>query len=138
MLALNPHLLGQPTPVAPEPEPVKKPGKKPGKKRKVMNRIETEFSMILERDRKAGIITRWDYEGMTLRWPDGMMYSPDFCVFSLFDPNDESKIQITFIEVKGPYSWAKDIVKFRAARAQWPMFKFEFWQKIDGGWQETR
>lgn len=107
--------------------------KKSGKRRKEMNKTESEFARILDAKVARGEIDSWAYEELTLRWPDGMRYTPDFVTVI------DSGYLTTLIEVKGAHLWAKDVVKFRAARDKWgDRFKFEFWQKIDGVWQETR
>lgn len=117
------------------------PNKKSGKRRKEMNKTESEFARILEAKVARNEIMSWEYESMTLRWPDGMRYTPDFVLVHHSNPDcvfSEPQL-LTLIEVKGAYAWAKDVVKFRAARDKWgDRFKFEFWQKIDGEWRETR
>ncbi len=139
MQKLNPHLMKSLTELLPDTKRLAEavtgaefPPKRVGKRRKEMNKTEADFSRLLDARKNRHEILSWDYEGLTLRWPDGMRYTPDFVVFDLDD-------YVTLIEVKGAYAWAKDIVKFRAARDRWTgPFTFQFWQKIDGIWQETR
>lgn len=115
-----------------------------GKRRKEMNKTEADFERFYKASRMSEYDIAIDYEGITLRWPDGMRYTPDFAVYRMTDYTTVNKQEhvmtpITLIEVKGAYAWAKDVVKFRAARDKWcDRFKFEFWQKVDGIWQETR
>lgn len=138
---LNPHVFGgiTATDFASKLIPSLVP-KKSGKRRKEMNKTESEFARILDAKVARNEIMSWEYESMTLRWPDGMRYTADFCVLEWIDKSGSLSLPlIILIEVKGAYAWAKDIVKFRAARDKWgDRFKFEFWQKIDGEWKETR
>lgn len=113
-----------------------------GKKRREMNATEREFAAYLQRQMDEEEIVSFDYEGLTLRWPDGMRYTSDFLVVTAIESgstdNQGAAVRITLIEVKGAYCWRQDLVKWRAARANWPLFRFEFWQKVDGQWQQTR
>jgi len=112
-------------------------------KRGVMNKTESEFSFILEGQKKAGEILRYEFEGITLRWAD-MRYTPDFVVFksktievelnSVQSTCIEVAPEIILIEVKGGYIWDRDIVRFKGARAYWPEFTFEMHQKTKNGW----
>jgi hypothetical protein len=120
-----------------------------------MNKTEREYAMILEAQKRKGEIRRWEYEGITLRWAD-MRYTPDFLVFG-GDPKSyrdwplEASLarfarglplagpmrviyDIKVIEVKGAKIWDRDIVRFKGARAFWPEFAFEMWQKKAGQW----
>lgn len=140
---LNPELFqgGKAIEVHLPPEP-----KKAGKRRKQMNKTEAEFARILQARMDRDEIVSFDYEGLTLRWPDGMRYTPDFMVVQSLiherlDAAASSEfphVRLVLIEVKGAFGWQKDIVKFRAARANWPLYEFQFWQKLDGEWQQTR
>lgn len=137
----NPHIFG-PQGSA----PIVEAPKKAGKRRKQMNKTEAEFARILQARMDRGEIVSFDYEGLTLRWPDGMRYTPDFMVVQSLiherlDAAASSEfphVRLVLIEVKGAFGWQKDIVKFRAARANWPLYEFQFWQKLDGEWQQTR
>jgi len=100
------------------------------RRRGAMNKTESEFALILEASRGLGQILRWEFEGITLRWAD-MRYTPDFAVFvRCGDP----LIGIKLIEVKGGHIWSRDVVRFKGARAYWPEFAFEMWQKTKAGW----
>jgi len=109
------------------------------RRRGIMNKTETEYSQILEGTRQLGQIIRWEFEGITLRWAD-MRYTPDFIVFRYYDdelPEDQKQPGgIKLIEVKGPHIWSRDIVRFKGARAYWPEFAFEMWQKTKAGWKQ--
>lgn len=118
-----------------------------GKKRREMNQTEREFSMILQRWMKDEDIVSFNYESMTLRWGEGaglLSYTPDFVAIRnivLQHPPErgESKpfLQIVFFEVKGAHAWKQDIVKFKAARAAFPLFEFQLHEKGPHGWQKT-
>jgi len=153
----NPHLFGgvSATAFAAKLIPSLAQPKK-GKRRKEMNKTESEFAAMLDARVKRGEIVSWAYEEITLRWPDGMMYTPDFVIVTCYPSYAVSDViengeavdsmyhndcppLVTLAEIKGAHAWAKDVVKFRAARDKWgDRFKFEFWQRIDGIWQETR
>ncbi len=109
------------------------------KRRGKMNKTEAEFAMRLEAMKRAGEILRFEFEGITLRWAD-MRYTPDFVVFWLSNdktiPKSAQRIVIKLIEVKGAHIWDRDIVRFKGARAYWPEFQFEMWQRTKAkGWQ---
>src|SRR5882724_5184652 len=114
------------------------------RRRNVMNKTEAEYMMILEAQLRKGEILRYVFEGITLRWAD-MRYTPDFLVFKPktieVDLNTcqsatiEVAPQIILIEVKGGHIWDRDIVRFKGARAYWPEFAFEMWQKTKGEWK---
>jgi hypothetical protein len=105
-----------------------------------MNKTEREFAMILEAQKRKGEILRYEYEGMTLRWPVGeeiISYTPDFIVF--LDITCWSSLPLfKFIEVKGGFikgKFERAIERFRHARTYWPEFSFELWQKQKTGWK---
>jgi len=108
------------------------------RRRGVMNKTEKEFGLILEAQKRAGEILRYEFEGVTLRWAD-MRYTPDFVVFEYYDnelPMDQRQQgRIKLIEVKGGHIWDRDIVRFKGARAYWHEFSFEMHQKTKDGWK---
>jgi hypothetical protein len=105
-------------------------------KRGKMNKTEAEFALRLEAQKRNGDILRYEYEGITLRWAD-MRYTPDFVVFTTQAPTYSFKaFEIKLIEVKGPHIWDRDTVRFKGARAFWPEFAFEMWQKTKSGWKQ--
>lgn len=116
--------------VAAAPEPVKRKagGLAKPRGRKGMNRTEAAYSLILEAKKRAFEVDRWEREGITLRWPDGMTYTADFVIWG--PPG------ITLLEAKGPWIEQDALVKFRAARAHWPEFAFEMWQLKGGAWTQ--
>lgn len=102
-----------------------------------MNKTEARFAALLDARVARGEIISWAYEEITLRWPDGMRYTPDF-VLIVRDPSFPVTYTV-LVEVKGAHSWAKDIVKFRSARDKWGgRFRFQFCQEVNGQWKETR
>ncbi len=102
-----------------------------------MNKVEGEYAMILEAQKRAGEILRYEFEGITLRFAN-VKYTPDFVVFS------ELQFPITttvtkFVEVKGPFikgNRERAVERFRHAKTYWPEFTFEMWQKKDGSWTQ--
>jgi hypothetical protein len=116
-----------------------------------MNKTESEFSLRLEAMKRKDEIKRWEFEGITLRWGDGMRYTPDFVVFTnvmqmlrqmeLLKPDQFPTVEwkgIKLIEVKGAHIWDRDTVRFKGAAAYWPEFAFEMWQKKAGEWKRIR
>ena len=91
-----------------------------------MNKTEADFALRLEAMKRNGEILRYEFEGITLRWAD-MRYTADFVVFG--------GGYVTLIEVKGGHIWSRDIVRFKGARAYWPEFSFEMWQKKNKEWR---
>lgn len=117
---------------------------------KRMNKTELEYSHKLDRELTLRTIIRWEYEGMTLRW-GGLRYTPDFTVFTeQYQPTSKNPdaehilatmkpwVKLKFIEVKGKHIWGDSTVKFKAAKAHYPMFEFEMWQKKDGQWNRIQ
>jgi hypothetical protein len=107
----------------------------PPAKRGKMNKTEAEFALMLEAQKRNGEILRYEFEGITLRWAD-MRYTPDFVVFCapMSDLPTSIITPIKLFEVKGAHIWDRDIVRFKGARAYWPEFAFEMWQKTKAGW----
>lgn len=109
-----------------------------GTRRGIPNKTEAEFALRLEAMKRNGEILRYEFEGITLRWA-GMRYTPDFVVFeqtdSVMREGHDFITRIKLIEVKGGHIWDRDIVRFKGARAHWPEFAFEMWQKKAGQWK---
>jgi hypothetical protein len=116
-----------------------------------MNRTETEYSLILEAMKRRGEIVEWRFEGIALSWgidPETkkpMWYTPDFMVMEeikeIIYPGAVQELPrcmiltaIKLIEVKGAHIRSRDLVRFKGCRADWPMFRFEMWQKKGGQW----
>ncbi len=94
-----------------------------------MNKTEAEFALMLEAQKRAGEIHRYEFEGITLRFAN-VKYTPDFVVF-LNPASDWKGIPTTkFIEVKGPFikgNRERAVERFRHAKTYWPEFTFEMW-----------
>lgn len=94
-------------------------------KRKGMNATEREYAMILEQMKRAGEIRDYLFHPLSLPWA-GMKYTPDFMI----TPNSGLEKR-RMIEVKGPHIHYRQqaVVRFKGARAHWPEFTFEMWQR---------
>jgi hypothetical protein len=99
-----------------------------------MNKTETEFSLILEAQKRRGEIIGWRFEGISLAWGADpstgkqMWYTADFWVLS------HTPFPLLF-EVKGPHIFEKDLIRFKGCRAEWGThFQFELHQKTKSGW----
>ncbi len=149
----NPHIFdqaGMPRP-APESESLSAP-KRRGKRRREMNATEREFAAYLQRLMDANEIISFDYEGMTLRWGTGaalLSYTADFVAvhdvtYKGYPPDLQSTlpshpfVRLVFYEIKGAHAWKADIVRFKAAKAAFPLYEFQLWEKAkDHGWCQT-
>ncbi len=112
-----------------------------------MNKVESEYALILEEKKRAGEILRYEFEGITLRFAN-VKYTPDFVVF--YEKRDGSIVDkgwvrpimipaIRLVEVKGPFikgNRERAVERFRHAKSYWPEFTFEMWQKKDGSWTQ--
>lgn len=113
--------------------------KRHGKKRKEMNKTEAEFARMLDAQILRGEVVSYDYEGLTLRWGEKEIqkYTPDFNVVVSSESIDGKPHQfIKFIETKGGHIRAVDMLRFKNARNNWPLFTFEMWQKANGEWRQ--
>lgn len=108
----------------------------PETRRGVMNKTETEFSFILEAQKRAGDILRWEFEGVTLRF-NGVRFTPDFAVFPAAIAVSG---QVKLVEVKGPYikgKFERAVERFRHARTYYgDVFLFELHQRTKQGWRQ--
>jgi hypothetical protein len=98
-----------------------------------MNRTETEFSYILEKQKRDGQIDGWAFEPVKLRLADGCYYTPDFMTWLAQDAWP-SFWRIVFYEVKGAHIWDDSKVKFKVANEQIQWAEFQMHQKINGQW----
>jgi len=90
-----------------------------------MNKTEKEFAIQLEAKKRAGLISEWKYEGITLKLGDDCRYTPDFMVIE----NDGT---IGFDETKG--FWRDDAkVKIKVAATMYP-FRFTAHVLSKGRW----
>lgn len=90
------------------------------------NKLEAEWMGLCRHSATGSVF----YEPFTLNLPDGTKYTPDVVAF---DSVGEAAL-VTCYEVKGPFEhndrWK---LKFKAARAAFPMFKFAIAKKTDSG-----
>jgi hypothetical protein len=95
------------------------------------NKTEASFGLILEAQKRKGEIIHYVYEGISLRWGDGMRYTCDWAVFI-------EDMPIKLIEVKGAHLWDRDIVRYKGCKAEWKTwFDFELYQKSKHfGWKQ--
>ncbi len=106
-----------------------------------MNKTESEYAMILEAQKRAGEILRYEFEGITLRFAN-VKYTPDFVVFVLPRCHDNGCIStsVKLIEVKGAFikgNRERAVERFRHAKTYWSEFSFEMHQKTkDGQWSQ--
>lgn len=130
MRDLNPHLALDK--IAAEEAP--NIARKPGKKRREMNKTEGAFSIVLEARVKRGELLWFDYEAITLRWgPDGLRYTADFVALR---ETAACSAELVFFEIKGGHIWTQDMVKFKAARAEFTYFEFQMWQFSEREWRQ--
>lgn len=91
------------------------------------NKLEAEWMRLCD-----SVACQARYEPFTLNLPDGTKYTPDV-VTSNF-ASEGIGLVITCYEVKGPFEhndrWK---LKFKAARAAFPMFQFAIAKKTDTG-----
>lgn len=104
------------------------------RKAKEPNATEAEYGLILEAMKRKGEIVHYVFEGISLRWADGLRYTADYAVFA-------ENARTRLIEIKGRQNKAirrRDdaIVRFKGCRAEWKTyFDFEMWEKGKDGWQ---
>jgi hypothetical protein len=105
-------------------------------RRGVMNASEREFAFILEAQKRAGDILRWEFEPITLRFAS-VSYTPDFCVWP---PAIAVSGQLKFLEIKGPWTKGKferAVERFRHAKTYYgDVFLFELHQRTRHGWRQ--
>lgn len=99
--------------------------------RKKVSRGEQEMELILQAMLRRGEIKSYGHEDITLRvGTDRCRYTPDFHVVLLDD-------RVRLIEIKGRQKWEDSLVKFKAAKKQFPCFEFEMWERsADYGWRK--
>ncbi len=93
-----------------------------------MNKLEREYSEVLEAMRLSGKVHSWKYERVALRLAKGCTYNPDFHVVL-------SDGMVEFHEVKG--FWEDDaLVKIKVAADEFPEYAFRAFHKKSGQWVE--
>jgi hypothetical protein len=93
-----------------------------------MNGTERIFADLLEKERLAGAILRWDFQPEKLRLADKTWYTPDFRVV-------DNQHRIVWYEVKG---FVRDdaIVKLKVANECHPyVFIMVFWHGVKKGFE---
>jgi hypothetical protein len=109
-----------------------------------MSRPEIEMGMMLEAQKRAAEIVDYRFQGMSLAYsPDPetgilLRYKCDYVVITLCD---HLASHIKVIECKGHGKHAISAaakLRFKGAKAAWPMFKFEMHQRgRDGQWSRV-
>lgn len=115
----------------------------------VMTLPEREMGLILEKDKREGVIIDARFHGMALFYnadPETgilLRYICDWVVITGILPG-ESKPPwsgIKIIECKGDGKHAitsEAKLRFKACKSAWPWFKFEMWQRLrDGTWRRV-
>ena len=93
-----------------------------------MNKLERDWSLVLEQRRLAGEIVAWWYEPMSLRLAKGSSYKPDF----MWIDHDG---YVGFDETKG-FMREAAFVRLKVAAEKFPQFVFVLVKRIpkkDGG-----
>lgn len=102
----------------------------PAAKRPRMNKLESEWAMILEARKRAGEILWYQFEGLRLRLGEGAYFTPDFPVLN-------ANGTLEFLECKGFWREAAKL-RIRVAASLYPFWKFYAVRKIKkkdgGGW----
>ena len=85
-----------------------------------MNKGETEYAVVLEKMRQAGVLWAWVFQGVKLRLGSGAWYTPDFL---LCGPTG-----LAIHESKGRWAEAAR-VRIKTAAGLYPYFQFVAVQK---------
>jgi hypothetical protein len=115
-------------------------GRSKRRKRREMNRTEEEFSRYLQSLKDRGEIYNFSFEGMTLRWGDEtapLSYTADFMAVKNVQGVIAPTLSLTFYEIKGGFAWREGVLRFKAAKAAFPLFEFCLYEKGTDGWQKT-
>lgn len=122
---VNGEPMDQPRTVTPRSEPTARRGR--------LNKTETRYSQRLDADVKDGRISRWRFEGVTLRLADGARFTPDFFVTPA-GLNDRLELH----EVKGGFIREAAMVRLKVAAELFPEFEFILAQWKRGEWTIKR
>ncbi len=95
-----------------------------------MNKTERAYHRLLELQQRAGEIRDFKTHAITFKLGKDCRYTPEFLVIE----NDGT---ITVIEVKG-FMRDDALVKFRAAQAMFPWFRFKMVSRVKGEWLTIR
>lgn len=120
------------------PVPIKTQIVAPVERSRYRSKIEEQYAAILDGRKRAGEISAWRYEPMTLVIVDGNVadrsrcrYTPDFLV----EHGDGDAPEL--VEVKGARCMEAARIRFKLAVQQWPCFRWTWAQRIKGEWTET-
>lgn len=124
----TPRISGSPASFSPPTRPDTPSKRLRGSSKRKRTKTEFQYSLILARDLRAGLIHSFQEQSLTLVIGDGCRYTPDFSVWL---PDGTLKC----IEVKGPYIRDDALVKYKSAARQYPKIAFELWQRTkEAGW----
>lgn len=121
---LGPLAIIPPADAAPVKSGGGSPLKAKGAPRKVVGKMsapERTYAEVLDGEVAAGRVLQWWYEAIQLRIADRTTYLVDFMVL-------KSDLSIEMVEIKGKHVWHASVVKFKAARELYPLFKFRMMQ----------
>ncbi len=99
------------------------------------SKTERYYAWELDEQKKAGDISRWEYEALKFRlaWSQkdgtrGVIYTPDFCVWY-----PDGKLELR--EIKGGFIREAARVRYLVAQRLYPEFKWRMIQRTkDGSW----
>jgi hypothetical protein len=97
------------------------------------SKTEALYGMILEDEKLAGTIGRWEYEALTFalaatdNGKRGAKFTPDFCVWL---PNEKLELR----EIKGGFIREAARVRFLVAKRLYPEFGWRMIQRKGGEW----
>ncbi len=92
----------------------------------VMNKTETQYSLILEAQKRNGGIHDYFFEKMTLKLANDCRFTPDFLVINRDD-------EIELHEVKGSHIREDAALKLKIAASMFP-FRFKLCQLKAKNW----
>ena len=94
-----------------------------------MNKLESDWAMVLEAQKYNGEIKWWMYQPMSFNLGNGAKYRPDFGVL-------KADNEYVLYETKGHWREAAR-VRIKVASAMHP-FRFIAITRVDGAWKEER
>jgi hypothetical protein len=104
------------------------------KRGNVPNKTESEFGLMLEAQYRAGeFLTPPKFEAIKLKVGERCYYCPDWMITRAAF-GERTRPVVMFFEVKGAHTWEDSVVKFKAAKEQYPFFEFELHRKKQGSW----
>lgn len=90
-----------------------------------MNKTEQAYAAYLEQQRMLRIVYGWAYEPVKFKLANRTFYTPDFGVWY-----QDGKVEM--IEIKGPVLRDDAAVKFKVARAMYPMMSWRMLKRVKG------